>query len=210
MRRSGLRRDPPAARAWAGATALAAWVGLALQFKDVLPLHHGNWAQTAWALLAYFTITTNLLVAAVFTGVAVERSGFSAPRLLAGVLLAILLVGVVYWTLLYPRTPPKPGTEVANALVHAATPLLALGYWLAFARRGEVRWTDPLPWAAYPLGYLGYVLLRGAATHHYPYFFIDAGRLGYPHALLNALAITVAFCVAGLVLVAADRTPARR
>ena len=205
-----MRRDPPAARAWAAATAVAAWAGLALQFKDALPLHHGNPAETAWALLAFFTITTNLLVAAVFTGVAVERPGFTAPRLVGGVLLAILLVGVVYWALLFPRTPPKPGTEVANALVHAATPLLALGYWTAFALRGELRPTDALRWAIYPLGYLGYALARGAATGRYPYFFIDAGRLGYPATLLNAALITAAFCLAGLGLVGLDRALSRR
>lgn len=205
-----MRRDPPAARAWAAATALAAWVGLALQFKDALPLHHGNPAETAWALLAFFTITTNLFLAAVFTGVAVEREGFSAPRLLGGVLLAILLVGIVYWALLFPRIPPKPGTEVGNALVHAVTPLLALGYWVGFARRGELKLTDALPWAVYPLVYLGYGLVRGAVTGRYAYFFIDAGRLGYPATMLNALMITAAFCLAGLGLVAVDRALARR
>ena len=209
-RPSALGPDSPAARAGAALTALVAWIGLGLQVNDTLPFHHGALLPTLWGLAAYFTILTNLLVAGVFTGAALERAAWRAPRLIGGTLLAILLVGVVYWTLLHARMPPRPGTEVANALVHAATPLLVLGWWLAFGRRGELRARDALLWALFPVAYFAYALVRGAATGRYPYFFIGAASLGYLRVTLNAAGIAAAFVVAGLGIVALDQRLAKR
>ncbi|WP_394889227.1 hypothetical protein ACG873_28785 [Mesorhizobium sp. AaZ16] len=59
-----------------------------------------SWAGALWALIGYFTITTNLLVAIVFTGVTLRSTAFESSWLLGGTLLSILLVGVVYALLL--------------------------------------------------------------------------------------------------------------
>src|SRR5688500_3662202 len=56
------------ARVLAGLIALAAWAGIAIHFH-ALASGAASWAGALWALIGYFTITTNLLVAIVFTGV---------------------------------------------------------------------------------------------------------------------------------------------
>lgn len=205
-----LRPATPFARGSAVLVALIACAGLALQTIDALPANGGDLGRTLASLSAYFTILTNLAVAAVFAGVALEQPELGGPRAVGGALLAILLVGVVYWTLLHARTPPRPGAELSNALLHGATPVATLLWWLAFARRGALRPRDAFLWALFPLAYFVYGLVRGGITGRYPYFFMDAARLGYGRTTLNALGIAVVFVLAGLGVIALDRRRAHR
>ena len=77
--------------------AFAAGAGLVVQFAATYE-HTGSLAATPWVLLRFFTIVTNLIVAATMTAVASGRrvSAFT----LAGVTMAILFVGVIYALLL--------------------------------------------------------------------------------------------------------------
>ena len=85
------------ARMAAAIVALVALAGLVVQFAATLD-QTGSVAGTLWTLLRYFTVLTNLLVALAFGWVAI--GGRPHPRRLAGVMLAILLVGIVYGLLL--------------------------------------------------------------------------------------------------------------
>jgi hypothetical protein len=89
------------------------------------------------------TITTNLLVAVVFTDVA-TRTGLGTPWLLGGIMLNILLVGVVYGLLLQGLRELTAGSQFANILHHRVTPALASVFWLAFVRKGTLTWRAPL------------------------------------------------------------------
>lgn len=191
------------ARLVAGLIALAAWTGVGTHFY-VLAEGPASWAATLWTLLRYFTVTTNLLVAVIFTGVAM-RAGFAPPRLLGGTMLSILLVGVVYALLLHGLQELTAGSEVANVLVHFVTPALTFVYWLAFVRKGALAWTTPFLWVLYPLGYLLYALVRGAIEGRYPYPFINVIDIGLSHALLNGALIAVGFLLAGEAIVWIDR-----
>lgn len=195
------------ARLAAALMAALAWTGLAMEFAAALP-RLGSMPAALWAVLRYFTITTNLIVAAIFTALALARTPH--PRLLAGTALAIALVGIVYQGVLRGQVPMSPGGPVADLLLHALTPLLVPLYWLAFARKGALRWRDPALWALYPLAYLAYALARGAADGLYAYPFIDAPRIGWPQVGRNVASITAGFLAAGVALVALDRAWGRR
>ena len=69
--------------------------------------------------------------------------------------------------------------------------------------KGAVRRTDIPRWCAYPVGYLLYVLVRGALFGNYPYHFIDVGALGYGRVLVNSVALVLGFTLIGLILVRA-------
>jgi hypothetical protein len=88
------------ARTAAALLAGITWIGLAVQFHATFALE-GSVGSTLTVLLWYFTITTNLLVAIVFTGIAMGRDRFARPSLLAATTLYILLVGVIYGLLLH-------------------------------------------------------------------------------------------------------------
>jgi hypothetical protein len=238
-----------AARAAAACIAAIAWAGLALQ-GVVVYQENSSVLLTLWILFAFFTITTNLLVAVVFTGIAAKavsqllwsqkgreewfslgenherRRGFGLHQLrnrynrtvfrsawvVAGTMLSILLVGVIYALLLHGLTELSGGSAVANVLVHMVTPVVVPLFWIFFVDKGGLTWRHPFLWAIYPLAYLAYGLTRGAATGKYPYPFMNVLSLGWEKTALNVFCIAVAFMLSGFATVWIDRRlgPTRR
>lgn len=184
--------------------ASAAWIGIAIHFVALFRDTHSLFS-TLWLLLAYFTITTNLLVALVFTGIAAGAVSFAKPWWVAGTCLSIVLVGVVYSLLLHGLRELSGGSAIANVLLHWVTPILVPLFWLVFIRKGTLEMRDPLLWAIYPLCYLFYALGRGAITGRYPYPFIDVPQIGWPQTALNAVLIAGAYFVAGWLFYLLDR-----
>jgi hypothetical protein len=192
----------------AAAIALAAAIGLALQFSATFA-HVGSVRAALWILADYFTILTNLAVAIAFTGLCIRWDDSQRPRLLAGLTLAILLVGIVYAILLRPIDHPQGLARTANTFLHIVTPILVTLFWLAIVPKGALRLTDPLVFAAFPLLYFGYALARGAADGHYPYPFVNVAKIGLDHTLINAARIALGFLIAGYLLLLLDRALSR-
>jgi hypothetical protein len=192
-----------AGRVAAAGVAALAWAGLVVQ---CVVLYHQNSSVllTLWIVLAFFTITTNLLVAAVFTGIAANRRALCSGWVVAGTMLSILLVGVIYVLLLHGMTELSGGSAVANALLHFVTPIVVPLFWIFFVDKGELTWRHPLLWAIYPLAYLAYSLTRGAATGKYPYPFIDVLLLGWKQTALNCVWIALAFMLSSFATVWID------
>jgi hypothetical protein len=190
------------ARLSAGVIAGIAWTGLGIHFH-MLYAGGASLASALWTLVGFFTVLTNLLVALFFSKL--SASPVEHPKLLAGIALSIMLVGVVYALLLSGLVELTAGSAIANVLLHQLTPVLVPLFWLVFAPKGRLTWPDPLLWAAYPLAYLAYALARGAAEGHYAYPFIDVARNGWLAVLLTSFAIAVCFVAAGWVLVRIDR-----
>jgi hypothetical protein len=194
----------PAARLAAAAIALIAWAGLGVQLQASTELM-GSIGAALWAMLRFFTVLANLLVALIFTGIAIGRPQATAPFLLGGVTLAILLVGIVYGLLLNGLLELSGGARLADTLLHKVIPVLVPFWWLAFAPKRGLRGRDPLLWALLPLFYFGYALARGAADGRYPYPFMNVAQLGWGQTLLNALLMAAGFLLAGFLLLLLDR-----
>ena len=201
-------RDAPAraplVRIAAAAVALAAWVGLAIQLQ-ASAANHGSVGAALWAMLRFFTVISNLLLALLFGAIVLGHVRVATPRVLGGMTLTILLVGAVYALLLRGQAELNDGVALVGVLLHEATPVLTALFWLAFAPKGHLGRGDPLRWTALPLAYLGYALARGAADGAYPYPFLDVAAIGWGQVLVTSLAIAVAFVAAGYALVAVDR-----
>lgn len=201
------------------ARALALMIALAALLAIIPPLanasaEHGGVLAGLWRLARFFTITTNLLVALVFARIANSGRGAVSPRVLAGTMLAIALVGVVFNLLLgglpYRTVWDMLGDKTHHLIVPLAVPL----WWLAYAPKGSLSWRAPLRWMLYPLAYSAYVMARAqfeipGQPPRYPYFFMDPDRLGWPLALANLGAIALGFVAAGLGVVWLDRRLAR-
>lgn len=196
------------ARLAAAAVALVAWFGLAVQLRASIELT-GSVPAAIWAMLRYFTVLSNLLLAVVLTGVALGAKRLSAPWLVGGTALALLLVGVVYGLLLRGLLELSGGARLADTLMHYVTPTLAPLFWLAYAPKGALRLEDPVRWALFPLAYLAYALVRGMVEGLYAYPFINLARLGWSGVGINAAAIAGGFLMAGLLLVWLDARLAR-
>ncbi|MBS3927286.1 MAG: Pr6Pr family membrane protein [Sphingomonadales bacterium] len=174
----------------------------------------GGLLAGAWALLRYFTIITNTLVGLVFAAIAWRGSEGVSPRWLGAAMLGIVLVGVVFNLLLGGLTHATMWDWLGDRIHHVVMPVLVPLWWLAFAPKGRFTWSDPLRWALFPLAYAAYIFLRvGLETPGsgiaYPYFFMDADRLGYVAAMLNMAAIALGFVLTGLGVVWLDRRLAR-
>src|SRR5215210_2133400 len=141
-----------AERVAASLIAVTAWLALAIQFHAVLG-RVGSSLSVLWSMSAYFTVLTNLLVAVLFTGVALGVASLRSPRLAAGTTLAIVLVGIVYYLLLRGLLELSGGDVIADFLLHTVTPIIVPIYWLTFVRKGDLTFRDPLIWALYPLAY---------------------------------------------------------
>ncbi len=169
-RRTGNRADAaagsrpplsPPARIAAAAIALVAWTGIGLQLQ-ASAASHGSLAAALWAMLRFFTVISNLLLALLLGAIALGSARAARPRLLGGIVLTILLVGVVYLALLRGRAELDDGVALVGVLLHEVTPPATALIWLAFAPKGRLGRGDPLWWTALPLAYLGYALARGA------------------------------------------------
>ncbi len=197
------------ARLAAAVITLCAALGVAAGFSAVFG-RTGSVPITAWIMAAYFTNLTALLVLAVFGGIALGAAALARPRLVAGAALATLLVGVVQRLLLYKVRTLHGGDLLGDILLHQVLPVGVPLYWLALVPKGRLRGTDPLRFAAYPLAYLGYTLVRGAFDARYPYPFLDVGRLGWGPVAAYAGAIAFLFLAVGWAMVGLDRVLARR
>lgn len=193
----------------AALVAVSAWTGLVVQFVSLYD-ENSSLLLTLWVLCGYFTITTNLLVALVFTALALQVRILSSGWIVAGTMLCILLVGVVYGLVLHGSMELSGGSVIANALNHMLTPALVPLFWLAFARKGDLSWQHPFWWALYPLAYLAYGLVRGAATGKYAYPFLDVTALSWRRVALNAFVIAVMYMLSGFAIVWVDHLLGRQ
>lgn len=182
--------------------------------------------------LLYYTSLSNLLAVlwSLFCLVAtlrrVRRDGWAgdasiAPRVGAGVALALVVTMLVYLVILAPTaftqdSSYEPFTLTDN-LVHIVVPILAVGDWVLFARKGRLRWVDPLWWAAIPYAYVAFALLRPLFVSaewpgggHYPYPFLDVDANGWGVVLLWLIALTVVIEAIAFGIVALDHMLARR
>jgi hypothetical protein len=160
---------------------------------------------------SYFTILSNTLVVVCLCYsllAPTSRPGafFSRVSVQSAAALYILIVGIVYNTVLRGLVELKGWEQVSDNIVHVAVPVLFVLYWLIFVRRGALQWKDTVSWIYFPLVYLIYSLIRGAIVHWYPYPFLNATRLGYGKVLLNIGIMLAVFFVAGIILIAINRS----
>lgn len=187
----------------AGVIALIVWAGLILQFAISIPAYVQTGLTAVGAvvqILSFFTIETNLLVAVVLTCFAlVPRSAigkiFSQPSVLTATGVYICIVGLVYAVALKGLLHLEGLFKVADFLLHTLSPLVYAVFWLSFLSAYKLPWKVMFKWAAFPLTYLVYSLIRGDIVSWYPYPFINAAKLGYGRVAINSLLVLVVFLV---------------
>ncbi len=194
--------------------ALLGWFALALQLWMSIRLAGGLLAGV-WLFLGFYTILTNLMVAAALTAAAIGPRGevtryFLRPGVQTALAMSIIIVGLIYNMLLRGLWHPEDWQLLADVIVHDVMPVLYLIYWWLAVAKGDLRWHQVLVWQSYPAAYFLYVLLRGASDGSYPYPFLDVRSLGYAQVLIDACFVLLAFIAVGLVLVALGRWQARR
>jgi hypothetical protein len=149
-------------------------------------------------LSSYLTNLTIFVTALCFSCVAARGRSplarfFCQPPVVTAMVVYILFVGLAYNLLLRYFWTPSGYRAVLNECLHTVVPLLSVLYWVMFVPRFHLTLRHCLLWLIYPLAYLFITLWRGSTSDFYPYPFIDVGELGYPHVLLNASLLVLAF-----------------
>ncbi|MEU4364801.1 Pr6Pr family membrane protein [Promicromonospora sp. NPDC023987] len=152
-------------------------------------------AERMVRLFSYFTIQSNLLIGGVSVALAINprRDGPVFRVLRLDALLCIVITGIVYNTVLRGLVELTGAGLVSNSMLHVLSPLFALVVWTWAGPRPRV--TVRTVWwsVVYPIAWLVYTFLRGAATGWYPYPFLDVNVLGHAGAVTNAAVVAVVF-----------------
>lgn len=195
------------------ATALAGWVGLAIQQYLIF---YSRWSSGASLLgglinfFSFFTVLTNTLAVVVLSYALVQRDSaakrfFLRPAISSGITVSILVVGLAYSLLLRHLWQPEGFQLIADELLHDVMPVLFLIYWWRCVPKGSLRLKHIGAWMIYPLVYFAYALLRGDLLGQYQYPFIDVATLGYPQVFVNAGGILAGFVLISLAVVGLDK-----
>jgi hypothetical protein len=203
------------ARWLAAALAVVAWVGLAIQFWLIVTVDSPiPVAGRVINFVSYFTILSNILVAAVVTARALDAQGGVAawlrrPAVEAAAALYIGVTGLVYTLILSGIWEPAGWQLIADAMLHHAVPVLYLAYWAVFARPGTLTFRMIPAWLVFPVAYAAYSLARGPIVDWYPYPFLDLRENTLPMLGLNVVLMMVGFTLFAAMLVAFDRIVGR-
>jgi hypothetical protein len=206
------------ARFVAAAIAVLGWYGLLLQFYVIIDSARATGVPVETAVVnyfSYFTISTNLLMTLVLTfSLWKQRSPLSNfcahPTVQTAVAVYMAIVGIVYLLVLRNLWAPEGLQKIADVVLHDATPVLYVLYWLLFVGKHKerdkdkdwLRFSDVTAWLWYPTIYLAYSMIRGAFTGRYLYPFMDVGSLGYPRVALNIVVLVAALLGVSLLFVA--------
>lgn len=86
--------------------------------------------------------------------------------------------GLVTWFWLRPLLELSGWSYATDKLLHVVVPIMAVLGWLAFGPRPRISLRVVLLAVIWPVAWLAYTLLLGAATGWYPYPFVDVDARG--------------------------------
>lgn len=196
-----------AARWWHLATAVVACGSLLLQLIVVLTGGAQPLGVRLVRFVSYFTIESNALV---LVGTAmlvrdVHRDGAVWRALRLAGLVGITSSGLIYVVVLRSVVTLDGWAVVADAGLHYAVPVLAVGGWALFGPRERVRRLDVLAVLTWPLVWFAWTLGHGAVTRFYPYPFINVVERGYWSVLGNCTVVAALLVLLAAVARLLDR-----
>lgn len=181
------------------ATALAAIAAIVAQAKVLAD----NGALDLVNFLSYFTIQSNL-IGIVALGTLAAHGASPRPawlEWLRGAATVYLTVTFVVVLLLLQNVDVGLQLAWVDLVLHKLTPVVIVADWLLDPPRTRLSTRNALLWLVYPLVWLAYTLVRGAAVGWYPYPFLDPAHAGsYGSVAVTSLIILVAGAVLSLVV----------
>ncbi|MEZ5015231.1 MAG: Pr6Pr family membrane protein [Chitinophagales bacterium] len=180
------------------------WFALIAQYIIMLQNRTVSPFLTTIRFFSFFTILTNLLLAAYCTFMFLRRPKnvyifFERPGVLTAITIYMLVVGSVYQLVLRPVWDPQGLQKWVDELLHSVQPVLGLIAWFLHEQKQGVRKAPFLQWLIYPLVYLVWILFVGALSGFYPYPFVNVPQLGYGKVFLHCGAVVLLFLLLMLI-----------
>jgi hypothetical protein len=178
-----------------------------------------NNAFDPWEYFSYFTIESSLINIVVFV-----VGGFMALRLatdttlyttirMSALTYAVVTAGV-YNLLLrgLPYSGTFEGLQWPNEVIHVWVPIFLLLDWLFSPGRPALPWKSLRVVVVFPVAWLLYTLMRGAASggEIYPYPFLDPAGAGWGSVVAYIVGLTAFLVAIGALAVTHGRARARR
>ena len=177
-----------------------------------------NNAFDPWEYFSYFTIESSLInIAVFFVGgvmalrLATDTRFFTTVRM-ATLTYAVVTAGV--YNLLLRNVPyagDYVGLQWPNEIIHVWVPLFILLDWLFSSGRPALPWSSLRLVVVFPVAWLLYTLMRGAASggRIYPYPFLDPATAGWGSVIGYIVGLTAFLLAIGALAVAYGRTRGR-
>lgn len=186
-----------------GLIAILAWFAVVMQFMISIPDYLAKGRTLAGSvvqLLSYFTIQSNILVAFSLTVILLIPKTdfgrfFSKISTATAIAVYITIVSLVYNLVLRQFWHPKGLYKPVDELLHLVVPVMYILYWLFLVSKNGLEWKQLPSWLIFPFMYLIYIIIRGALTGFYPYFFVDVKSFGYAAVALNAFVLLIVFAL---------------
>ena len=173
----------------------------------------GEGAFNALNFFSFFTILSNLLAMVVLleSGRRQITGGPPVSDLWRGAAVVYMTVTYIVFAVLLRDAQEQLQTHVAwvDSVLHRVTPIVLMADWLVDPPRGPIPFRSALVWLAFPLGWTGFTLVRGAIDGRYPYPFLDPATGGWGLVAIYIVAIFVLF-LAVIWVVAAVGTALRQ
>lgn len=196
---------PRRARLTAALVALVAGVTLGGRVAISAAAMQGDIAAALWDLARYFTILTNLLVVVTFLLLATRRNAAPAPWI-AALTLSILLVGGVYHLLLAHLLDLRGLERIVDHGLHTAVPVACALWWLVYAPKRGLVYSDLPIFALWPTVYIAYALWRGSRDNGvYPYPFMDLSDLSAAAVAANLGGLLIVLLLGGVAMITIGR-----
>ena len=146
-------------------------------------------------MLAFFTVQSNILVGVTSALLALrpEPGGTVQRALRLAALVGITVTGVVFHLVLRQLQDLQGYAAFADLLLHTVSPVLCVVGWVFFGPRGAVDRRVVAGALVFPVAWLGFTLIRGAAVRFRPYPFVDVDDLGLGPVLVNCLIVAGLF-----------------
>lgn len=195
--------------------ALLALSGIAVSYFAIIPAAHVSRLTMTVNFFSYFTIQSNLLLAAILLcAQIVPRSSIgqwaSRPSIRGALLIYVGIAGIVYVFMLRDVWHPRGWQLFGDQILHYCVPVLYALDWVFLSERGKLSWRDMLWWLAFPAAYSVYTLAHGYVSRFYPYPFLDVRDIGLEAVLLNMALLATAFLVLGGALTFLDWVSTRQ
>ena len=194
-------------------TAVLGFCAIVTQFYFVFSRKIAEGFSPVYAInhyFSYFTVIINtaavvLLCNSILFPNSKLNLWFKKSRHNAGLAVYILIVGFIFYALLF-RSSKAQGLELfVTHVLHGFMPTSYLLIWFLYFKNSDLKYAHCLHWLAVPFVYFIYVLTRGFLIGAYPYFFLNADKLGYTLVALYALGILSVFIAMGALMIYLDK-----
>jgi len=208
--------------AWRALLALISVSGIVLLFAT-------SSSSSRPVLFLYFTTQSNIFIAIMYIVLAAgsirklaaegpEGTAWNPrPSLQLSFVFYITITFMVFALLLESRFSMEGAAGVSMNLTHYVVPLMALADWILFMPHGMIRYRTALAWLWYPAVYAlssftlaGFDVVRYYDGSRYPYFFLNAEKLGWNRMAWILPAFAIMFCALGAGMIFLDRIFSRK